>query len=123
MPVWARQKIAELLDGKILGVPEPEVRAAVLPVALAHQLVSPYTSFVAVEQRISRPAAETLNSKAVPNLPPAGQSPQPYAWPQTATGAPAQLALGTLLLLAALLLWGLQPGRLQGYRLRNISSI
>ncbi|MCZ6830176.1 MAG: marine proteobacterial sortase target protein [Gammaproteobacteria bacterium] len=125
--VWARQKIAELLDGKILGTPEDEVRAAVLPVALAHQLVSPYTSFVAVEQRLSRPTAATLKSKAVPNLPPAGQSPQAYAWPQTATGAPAQLALGSLLLLLALLLWGLlwvqQGGRLQVHKPRNISSI
>ena len=118
--MWARRKIAELLDGKILGTPEEEIRAAVLPVALAHQLVSPYTSFVAVEQRISRPAVEALRSKAVPNLPPAGQSPQAYAWPKTATGAPAQLALGLLLLLLALLLWGSQR---VDYRLRSISSM
>jgi Ca-activated chloride channel family protein len=103
--LWARQKIEALLDGKILGTPEEEVRAAVLPVALAHQLVSPYTSFVAVEQRISRPATETASSKAVPNLLPAGQSPQPYAWPRTATGAPAQLLLGVLLLMLAPMFW------------------
>jgi Ca-activated chloride channel family protein len=106
--VWARQKIAELLDGKILGKPESSIRAAVLPVALAHQLVSPYTSFVAVEQQPSRPATESLKSEAVPNVPPKGQSPQPYAWPKTATGVRTQLALGTVLLLLSLLLWGVQ---------------
>jgi Ca-activated chloride channel family protein len=102
--VWARQKIADLMDGKIFGKPESEVRAAVLPVALAHQLVSPYTSFVAVEQQRSRPQAEKLASRAVPNLPPSGQSPQTYAWPQTVTTAPLSLVLGVLLSLVALLL-------------------
>jgi Ca-activated chloride channel family protein len=100
--LWARDKIAGLMDEKILGKPEPEVRSAVLPVALEHQLVSPYTSFVAVEQRRSRPPEEGLASAAVPNLPPAGQSPQPFAWPRTATTAPLQLTLGSLLLLLAL---------------------
>lgn len=126
--VWARQKIAELLDGKILGQAEADIRAAVLPVALTHQLVSPYTSFIAVElaveKRVGRPVTEALKSKAVPNLPPSGQAPQPYAWPKTATGVNAQLAMGSALLLLALLLWGLQGVRnRETYKVRNMSPI
>lgn len=99
--LWAREKIASLLDEKITGRPEPEVREAVLDVALTHQLVSPYTSFVAVEKIISRPAEESLKPKAAPNARPKGQAPQTFAYPQTATGAQLSLIWGTLLLLFA----------------------
>ena len=97
--LWARQKIAALLDQKILGVEETVVRSQVLPVALAHQLVSPYTSFVAVEAVASRPAEETLLSRAVLTARPQGQAPQPYAYPQTAAGWMAQLLLGLMMLI------------------------
>lgn len=98
---WAREKIASLLDEKTTGRPEPEVRQAVLEVALRHQLISPYTSFVAVEQPISRPTEEKLKQEAVLNARPKGQGPQSYAYPQTATGAPISLLWGTLLMLLA----------------------
>jgi Ca-activated chloride channel family protein len=102
--VWARKKIAGLLDTLAQGQPADAVRDAVLPLALEHQLMSPYTSFVAIEEVISRPAEEALHSAAVPNARPAGQSPQPFAFAQTATTGPAKLWLGTLCLFMALLL-------------------
>jgi Ca-activated chloride channel family protein len=104
--LWARDKIASLLDEKILGRDEAEVRAEVLPVALRHQLVSPYTSFVAVEQMPSRPAESKLKNQPVPNLRPKGQSPQPFAYPRTATPGRQHLLYGSLLLGLALLVFG-----------------
>ena len=101
--LWARYKIQSLLDEKTRGRAEQEVRAEVLPVALEHQLISPYTSFVAVEERISRPGSETLQSKPVPNSRPKGQSAQPFAYPNTATTARAQIWLGVFVLMIALL--------------------
>lgn len=102
--IWARARIADLLDQKITGRPEEEVREDVLEVALSHKLVSPYTSFVAVEKSPSRPAAEALEKSALPNARPEGQSDQPYAWPSTATSSRWQLLLATLLMLFALLI-------------------
>lgn len=102
--VWARKKIAGLLDQKTLGKDPAEVRNAVLPIALAHQLLSPYTSFVAVEELIGRPEGDPLQSKAVPNTRPRGQAPQPFAFPNTATTGPAKAWLGMLCLFLALVL-------------------
>lgn len=102
--VWARKKIAGLLDGVAQGQSEDTVRAAVLPIALEHQLLSPYTSFIAIEEVVSRPIGESLDSKAVPNTRPRGQTPQPFAFPATATTGPAKLWLGALLLFGALVL-------------------
>ena len=99
--LWARRKIESLLDEKVLGRDESSVRSEVLPVALAHQLLSPYTSFVAVEQLPSRPEEAGLQNQPVANLRPQGQSPQVYAWPRTATSSRLHLLLGTLLLILA----------------------
>jgi Ca-activated chloride channel family protein len=101
--LWARQKITSLLDERVTGKAEEQVRSEVLEVALAHSLLSPYTSFVAVEERISRPGEDKLTKVAVANSRPRGQSPQTYAYPRTATTAPASLFLGSLLLFLALM--------------------
>ena len=97
--VWARKKIAGLLDMKFQGKEESWLREQVLPLALQHSLLSPHTSFVAVEQQPSRPPAAPLASRPVPNTRPQGQSPQPFAYPQTATTAATNVWLGSLLLL------------------------
>lgn len=102
--LWARHKIAGLLDQQLRGRSEDAVRADVLPIALQHQLLSPYTSFVAEEEQIARPAGEALNKVAVPNTRPQGQTPQGFAYPRTATTGPAKLWLGTLLVFLGTLL-------------------
>ncbi|TXS96210.1 marine proteobacterial sortase target protein [Parahaliea maris] len=102
--VWARRKIAGLLALKSAGSPEDEIRPAVLEVALAHQLLSPYTSFIAIEERVSREPSVPLRSGAVPNTRPRGQGPQPYAYPATATTGPAKAFLGCFALFIALLI-------------------
>ena len=100
--LWARKKITALLDQLVAGSDEAAVREAVLRVALGHQLLSPYTSFVAVEEQISRPAEAESGSSAVANTRPRGQSPQTFAFPQGATSAPVKLWFGGFLLFAAL---------------------
>ena len=102
--VWARSKIAAILDEKVAGRSEAAVRREVLAVALRHKLVSPYTSFVAVEKTPSRPLSESLKKSSVLNARPEGQSAQPYAWPRTATNWRWQVFTGSLLLLLALLI-------------------
>jgi len=94
--IWAREKIAALLDQKAMGRSEEDVREDVLAVALKHKLMSPYTSFVAVEERISRPGDSGLNKSTIPNTQPKGQLPQALSYPATATTGPANLFLGTL---------------------------
>jgi Ca-activated chloride channel family protein len=101
--LWARQKIAGLLDQTVLGRSEAAVRSDVLPIALRHQLLSPYTSFVAVEEVVSVPAGGPDASMPVPNTRPLGQAPQHFAYPRTATTGPAKAWFGLLLLFAATL--------------------
>lgn len=99
--LWARQKIESLLDARVRGEPEPEVRAAVTAVALAHQLVSPYTSLVAVDHTPAR-TTEALKRARLANAAPAGAA---VALPQTALGLPGHALLGLLGVLLALLAW------------------
>ena len=101
--LWARAKITGLLDQKVNGRDETLVRRDVLAVALEHQLLSPYTSFIAVEEEISRPDNEALASGSVPNTRPRGQAAQSYAYPSTATTAPAKAWFAALSLFLAMM--------------------
>ena len=92
--LWAREKISSLLDGKVTGRSDADIRNDVLPVALTHQLISPYTSFVAVEKTASRPVDAKLTGTAIPNTRPKGQGPQFYAYPKTATRGTQSVVLG-----------------------------
>jgi Ca-activated chloride channel family protein len=83
--LWARKKIESLLDHKVTGEAEEKIKPQVLELALKHQLMSPYTSFVVVDENISRRKNEALKKSAVPNLIPHGQSLQSLNYPQTAT--------------------------------------
>ena len=102
---WARGKIAALLDRRRTGSPEDEVRGAVLELALAHHLVSPYTSLVAVDVTPVRPGDESLESHVLnTNLPHGWDYTAVFGLGQGATDAPAHLIFGffALLLAAAL---------------------
>ncbi|WP_165787207.1 marine proteobacterial sortase target protein [Pseudohalioglobus lutimaris] len=100
--LWARKKIEQLLGEKHRAEDPQSLRDKVLPIALRHQLLSPYTSYVAVEEAKARPSDAALESRPVPNSRPRGQSSQPYAYPRTATTATANIWLGSLLLLIAI---------------------
>jgi Ca-activated chloride channel family protein len=121
--LWARRKIADLMDRIAQGEPEAGIRQAVLDVALPHRLVSRYTSLVAVDKTPSRPADQGLSSKALPtNLPQGWSAAKVFgSLPQTATASQWNLLLGMLLLIGGLLIsrWsalraGLAPCRDNG---------
>ena len=102
--LWARGRIEHLLDEQRRGAPEEETRAAVVETALAHHLVSKYTSLVAVDKTPVRPAGEGLTSEQVPNLLPYGQSAEAiFGFPATATPAALYRWQGLAMILAGLL--------------------
>jgi Ca-activated chloride channel family protein len=115
---WARQKIAVLSDLGHTGISAEAVKAQVLAVALPFQLLSRYSSFVAVEKMVVRTDA-AMHSNKLGNQPPAGQLlaaqmagqqllTQQLAYPATATAAGEYLVVGLLALFIALWLgvWG-----------------
>ncbi|UTA49087.1 marine proteobacterial sortase target protein [Simiduia sp. 21SJ11W-1] len=107
--LWARAKIEALLDEKTRGIAPSEVRDKVLPIALQHELISPYTSLVAVDETPRRAQDQPLASNAVTNLLPRGQQAPSLMYPRTATGAPVWLAAAFMALALSLLLHLLQP--------------
>lgn len=110
--LWARKKIAALMDEKIRGRAETDVRAEVLKVALPHKLISAYTSLVAVEQRISREPSTALGPGIVANAVADGQKLQPQTYPNTATWQPFNLLVANLSMLLLLLLYRERAKRL-----------
>jgi Ca-activated chloride channel family protein len=99
--VWARQQIDGLLDARTLGK-DPEARtpgdipARVTALGIEHELITPYTSFLAVDKTPSRPMTASMDSDSVPTLLPAGSTSGMLRYPQTATLAPLLQALGLL---------------------------
>jgi len=70
--LWARRRIEAELDTLFEGADETKVREAVLALALDYHLVSPYTSLVAVEDKIVRPKGEDVVRADVPRHLPEG---------------------------------------------------
>ncbi len=108
--LWARDKIAALLDSLRENAPEPEVRAAVVDLALTHHLVTKYTSLVAIDRTPARPDGAALKEAALPtNLPDGWTYDAVFGeLPRGATDARFNLLLGALLLLAATLAFGMR---------------
>jgi Ca-activated chloride channel family protein len=106
--LWARDKIEHLEDELIVSGDEAAAKAGILELALNHQLMSQYTSFIAVEKVTSRPTGDDPKTKNVANLRPNGQGPQAFAYPQTATTGPMSLLLGFIALLLSAALWQLR---------------
>lgn len=100
--LWARARIDDLLDQKRRGQKdEASVRAGVTALSLSHQLLSPYTAFIALADQPERPLEAVQGRAEVRNTRPQGQQ---AAWPATATSAEAKLWLGMAALLLALLM-------------------
>lgn len=90
---WAREKMDSLLDQATVGG-EAVDKARITELAVRHGLMSPYTSFVAVDTAPARNADTRLHTESVPTLLPAGSQPGMLRYPQTATVAPLLTALG-----------------------------
>jgi Ca-activated chloride channel family protein len=70
--LWARRKIASIMDQLARGAPEDQVRPQVVELALAHHLVSRFTSLVAVDVTPTRPIDEKMRTGVAPTNLPAG---------------------------------------------------
>ena len=103
--LWARAKIAALHDDERRGADADTTRKSIVDTALAHHLVSKYTSLVAVDKTPVRHLGDPLSKEQVPNLLPYGQSMNAiFGFPATATPAMLLRLQGTALILAALLM-------------------
>jgi Ca-activated chloride channel family protein len=101
--LWARARIEDLMDRERQGAAHEEIRKAVIDTAVAHHLVSKYTSLIAVDKTPIRPLNATLGKEQVPNLLPYGQSMNAiFGFPPTATDAGVHRFNGLLLIAAAL---------------------
>lgn len=101
---WARARVDDLLDGLIEGEAEDRVRAAVVDVATRFNLVTRYTSLVAVEDTPTAKGPATPHTLANA-LPPGGQPDE--SLPMGGTSGPLCSTLGLLLALLGLSLVGL----------------
>lgn len=104
--LWARKKIRSEMESLALGKDEAEVKKTVLATALEHQLVSKYTSLVAVDKQVSRPEGTPSAKAMVKTAAPLGlQMDKVFGGgSQTATPAALQVMVGTLALMLAGLL-------------------
>jgi Ca-activated chloride channel family protein len=98
--LWARAKIDALMDAGRQGLPEVDVRDAVLDIALTHHLVSKYTSLVAVDVTPTRPGGVDAIKTALPGNVPQGLTGFGQL-PRTATPAMLSIVIGLFLLLVA----------------------
>ena len=98
---WARQKIGALMDDTYKGEEEGPIRTAIIDVALAHHLVSKYTSLVAVDVTPARPTDKlaTEQEQRRENLVSLA------TLPKTATSGQLQVVCGMLAIMLALLMW------------------
>jgi Ca-activated chloride channel family protein len=96
--VWARSKIEDLLDGLVMGEDKAQVKQQVITTSIAHQIISPYTSFIAVEKQ-PIPSLQTAAQKS--NMLAKAHENLMVAMPKTALGWHQQFLLGLLLMLIA----------------------
>jgi len=101
--LWARRKIEALADS------EGDVRQQIVDLALAHHLVSHYTSLVAVDHTPSGVPQQTCDTRTVPATLPAGWGGIDGSLPGTATPAPMYLLVGIALLTVAAVFARLTP--------------
>ena len=104
--IWARKKIAALMDQMRRGDEAGDLRKNIIETALKHHLVSKYTSLVAVDVTPARIKEALVKSHALPvNLPAGWDHKKVFGQlPATATNAPFAFLNGLLMLFAGLLL-------------------
>lgn len=110
--IWARRKIEDLLDGLVMGDDKEQVKQQVIATSINHQIISPYTSFIAVEKQAEEKPL-TASEKALNERTNDKQllkdtkhstlqaNNLTVAMPQTALGWQQQWLIGLLLLLLA----------------------
>ena len=109
--VWAGRKIEELQDKQRFSTDPDLYRSLILRLSLDHQILSPYTAFLAIEETPIRPVNEGLVEKTVPNILPVGLDTQSFALPQGSLGIDTLAWLSVLLSLGAWVFSTRQRGR------------
>ncbi len=103
--LWARRKIEGLLDSLVIGANRDKIKSLVIATSLNHQIISPYTSFIAVEKqpKVSSLFAKNNLSGVHNSQTSAIQAHESLmiAMPQTSIGWQLQLLIGIALLLLA----------------------
>jgi len=103
--LWARRKIEDLLDSLVTGADKEQVKEQVITTSIAHQTLSPYTSFIAIEKQpeLMPLTAKTSekNAKLKMNALAKAHENLMVAMPKTALGWHQQLFFGLLLILLA----------------------
>ncbi|MFT4728128.1 MAG: Ca-activated chloride channel family protein [Granulosicoccus sp.] len=84
---WARKKVASLLDEQRYASDPDLHKTTITDIAVDVGLVTPYTSFVAVDNTPTKEPVAPLTSHKVANLVPAGSDMMLIAMPQGAAGA------------------------------------
>jgi len=102
---WAKQKInhLSLLQRRSSTQIKTEIKAQITQLALKHHLVSPYTSFIAIEEKVSRNQNKTLKSEGIKNLMPKGST-QIIPLANTALGVLGYFYFSLLLIVVAIFL-------------------
>ncbi len=115
--LWGQRRIESLLDDLALGADEVSIRSEVISTALEHRLLSPYTSFVAVDRKkVVNPMAHLQLAHfanvtpdpgimATPGMlavNPASQAGTTLSLPQTATPALMHTLLGLVFIVVGL---------------------
>jgi Ca-activated chloride channel homolog len=111
--LWARNKIASLMEQKRDAEFE-SIKQTIIETALEHQLVSKFTSLVAVDVTPVRPKQEELDSHTIPTHLPEGWDHNKVfgqQFPATATDARMNFMIGLLLLLVTTLIYLSLHGR------------
>ena len=104
--LWARERIGGLSRQKSFGADAKEMEDRIVELALAHHLVSEFTSLVAVDVTPARPVDAALQREQAPTAGPMGG-----AWSgttgfaPTATPAPLLFVIGFIAVAIASVLW------------------
>ena len=88
--LWARKRVESLTDSELTGGNPETIKQQIIDTALTHQIVTRYTSLIAVEQTPSRPSNHPLSTSQVPLLKPAGSQ---MHMPYPATGTNSRLLM------------------------------
>ncbi len=112
---WARLKVETLLDEQRYAIDKDANKQQILQLALNAQLVTPYTSFVAVEQQPVRTANEPLANTEVASLIPQGNTMMKLAMPVGAAGVDTLGWMSALLGLLGIVLLSLSQLRFKRY--------
>ena len=101
--LWARRKIENLLDSLVIGANKDDVKSQVINTSINHQIISPYTSFVAIEKQVKIPPLLAKNNLSLVNQAKSkvyqAHESLMVAMPQTSIGWKLQFLLGLSILI------------------------